>query len=265
MARAIDGEVITAPQQSGPGFSLACLEEGSEIAEALRVNMATGSISESTLERITMPTGGSTTWSFSSQGNDVTTKEIVGVPCYFATRYTLWPSVSASGGKMPVLIATDSLLAHRVSDDIGDLDPEQLEAARVGDRTYSLERLSYAQWGSGKGGRGKRIRESRMICLLREGDAWPMLIQAGAMSCEALSKFFVTLSAPYYQCVIGLSLEKRTNGSGEPYAVIKPRTVGKLSREQGKVISETYTAMLRRMFQGIGASSAPAPGDDFPA
>ena len=259
MARAIDGELMTAqaaaPSQQA-GFRLAVLEEGSEVAEAMRVNLSTGeSISPSLLERVPMPTGGATTWSFSMNGNDISTKEIVGVPVYFAPRLTLWPTEEPSG-KSPVLVANDLLVAHRVSDDIGDLDPAVLEAARIGDRTYSLEKLTYAQWGSGKGGKGKRMKESRIVCILTEDAAWPLLIQAGAMSVQPLADFFVRLSVPYYQCVVGLSLTKEQNAAGQPYARIKPRQVGKLTREQGQALHATYTAALRRMFTSGGATGA---------
>jgi hypothetical protein len=258
MARAIDGEMTTAKAAAAEqtGFRLAVLEEGSEVAEAMRVNLSTGeSISPSLLERVPMPTGGSTTWAFTVNGNDISTKEIVGVPVLFTPRLTLWPTDEPSG-KSPVLVANDLLVAHRVSDDIGDLDPAVLEAARIGDRTYSLEKLWYAQWGSGKNGKGKRMRESRIVCILREDDAWPLLLQAGAMSVQPLSDFFVRLSVPYYQCVVGLSLTKEQNGAGQPYARIKPRQVGKLTREQGQALHATYTAALKRMFQSVGASSA---------
>lgn len=259
MART-DGEMITAKAAADEQreFSLAVLAEGSEVAEAMRVNLATGeAISPNLLERVPMPTGGSTTWSFSVNGNDVSTKEIIGVPVYFAPRLTLWPTDEPSG-KSPVLVANDLLVAHRVSDDLGDLDPAALEAARIGDRTYSLEKLSYAQWGSGKGGKGKRIRESRIVCLLREEDAWPLLIQVGAMSCLPLSEFFVRLAVPYYQSVIGLSLTKEMNGAGQPYAKVKPRQVGKLTRDEGKVIHSTYTTAITRMMQQVGGIAAPA-------
>lgn len=257
MARAIDsvGDLTVAKAAAAEqrDFRLAVLEENSEVAEAMRVNLSTGeSISPSLLERVPMPTGGSTTWAFTKDGNDISTKEIVGVPVYFAPRLTLWPTDEPSG-KSPVLVANDLLVAHRVSDEIGDLDPAVLEAARIGDKTYSLEKLWYAQWGSGKNGKGKRMRESRIVCILREDDAWPLLIQAGAMSVIPLSDFFVRLSAPYYQCVVGLSLTKEQNGAGQPYARIKPRYVGKLTREQGQMLHTTYTAALKRMF-GAGGS-----------
>lgn len=259
MARTIDGgEMVTAKAAAAEqaGFRLAVLEDGSEVAEAMRVNLSTGeSISPSLLERVPMPTGGATTWSYSMNGNDVSTKEIIGVPVYFAPRLTLWPTDEPSG-KSPVLVANDLLVAHRVSDDIGDLDPAVLEAARIGDRTYSLEKLTYAQWGSGKGGKGKRMRESRIVCVLTEDAAWPLLIQAGAMSVQPLSDFFVKLAAPYYQCVVGLSLTRESNAAGQPYARIKPRQVGKLTREQGQALHATYTSALKRMFQSGGSSGA---------
>jgi hypothetical protein len=258
MARAIEGELVSAAKAAAQDgeFRLSVLDEGSEVAEAMRVNLSTGeTISPSLLERVPMPTGGSTTWSFTVNGNDISTKEIVGVPVYFAPRLTLWPTDEPSG-KSPVLVANDLMTAHRVSEEIGDLDPAVLEAARIGDKTYSLQKLWYAQWGSGRNGKGKRMRESRIICILRETDAWPLLIQCGAMSVGPLSEFFVRLSVPYYQSVIGLSLTKEQNAAGQPYARVKPRQIAKLTREQGQRLNATYTAALTRMMQSVGAGGA---------
>jgi len=152
-----------------------------------------------------------------------------------------------------VLIANDMVVAHRVSDDIGDLDPKVLEAARIGDRTYAVDKLAYAKWGSGPNGKGTRMRESRIVCILREEDAWPLLIQVGVMSCRPLSDFFVRLAVPYYQAIIGLSLTKEQNGAGQPYARVKPRQVGKLTSSEGKVLHDTYTVAISRMMQPNGS------------
>jgi len=255
MARAIEGELITGKTAADEAarFRFAALDETSEIAEAMRVNLSTGeSISPSLLERVPMPTGGSTTWAFTSNGNDVTAKELIGVPVYIGVRLTLWGSREPSG-KSPVLVGHDLEKMYRVSDDIGDLDPAVLDAARIGDRTYAVDKLAYCQWGSGANGKGKRVRESRIVCLLREEDAWPILIQAGAMSVTTLSEFFVRLSVPYYQAVVSLGLEKQQNAAGQPYARIKPKLVGKLTREEGQRLNATYTSALTRMMQSGGA------------
>lgn len=116
MARAIEGELVSAAKAAAQDgeFRLSVLDEGSEVAEAMRVNLSTGeTISPSLLERVPMPTGGSTTWSFTVNGNDISTKEIVGVPVYFAPRLTLWPTDEPSG-KSPVLVANDLMTAHQI-------------------------------------------------------------------------------------------------------------------------------------------------------
>jgi hypothetical protein len=238
---------------SSSGYKIAVLDQGSEIAEAMRVNLSTGgAISAAMLERVSMPTGGSTVWTFQHNGNECSEQELIGVPVYFAPRVTLWPTLEPSG-LGPVLVGNDLVTAHRVSDDLGDLDPDLLEEARIGDRTYSLEKLRYAQWGSGKDGVGKRIKESRILCLLRPDDAWPLLVQVAGMSVQPLSEFFMRLSVPYYQSIVGLSLVRVKNKSGQPYAQVKAKQVGKLTADEGRQLHSTYTEALRRMLQTGGS------------
>lgn len=237
---------------SSSGYTIAALDQGSEIAEAMRVNMAAGmTITASMLERVPMPTGGSTTWTFSHNGNEVSEQELIGVPVYRTTRVTLWPTAEPSG-LGPVLVGNDLLTAYRVSDELGDLDPDVLEEARIGDRTYSLEKLRYAQWGSGRNG-GKRIKESRIICLLRPDDAWPVVIQIPVTSAEDIDKKFFTFTIPSHQSIVGLSLERAKNKAGQPFSKVRMRQAGKLTADEGRQIQATYTKAMEQMFR-IGGS-----------
>lgn len=244
-------EMITAATAADEAsrWRFAALEPDSEIAEAMRVNLAgSEDLNPSLLERVPMPTGGSTMWSFERHGEPRSCAELIGVPVYFGVRRTIWGSLEPSG-KGPVLIGSDTEKMYRVSDDLGDLDPAVLEAARIGDRVYSCRELAYCQWGSGRNGKGRRMKDSRIICLLQADDAWPLLIQVGAMSVDPVSNFFQTLPAAYYQCVVSLGLERAQNGNGQPYARVRPKLAGKLTREQGRTLAETYTAALTRMLQ----------------
>lgn len=236
-------------------FNPAVLQPESDIAEALRVNLSVGGvISPSILPKVTFPAAGGTTWGYKVNGIDFSERELIGVPVYFGPRVTLWPTDEPSGGR-PVLISNDGITAIRVSDDIGDLDPEVLEAARTGDRTYLLERLAYAKFGSGRNGRGRRIRESRVLCLLREDDAWPLLVQFPAMSVQPMTLAITQLPVPYYQAVVGISLHKEANPQGKPYAVADMRLVSRLTREQGKALAATYGEALRKMFSSAESAA----------
>lgn len=238
------------------------LRPGSEIAEAMKWNCAGAGMTAADLIRVPTPSGGATTWSFmNARGDEETTKEIVGALALFAIQGTLWASEEPEQGRSPVMVSHDLIVGHRVSDDLGDLDPEVLEQARTGDREYSWQRLAYCQYGSGRGGRGKRAKECRLMAILREDEALPILITAGPGSLKTVVPFvkrIASVGVPYFRAKVGLRLEKVMNAGGQPYAQIVPRLVDTLSKWEGDRIRDTYTIPLGRVITEV----RPEAGDD---
>lgn len=235
-------------------FDFAALQNGGEVAEAMKANMAlAGDLSISVLERVSLPTGGSTLWNFTILGEEQSEKELIGVPVFFGIRRTIFGSEEPTGAG-PVLVSNDTKTMRRISDDIGDLDSEVLEEARIGDRLYDQDKLAYCQWQSTKFGNRRRMKDQRVICLLRENEAWPLLVTVGGMSVQPLSMFMMKLPAAYYQTVVGLGLEKQQNKAGQPYARLKPRLVAKLTKDEGKALYEAYTPAMQKLLGGNSES-----------
>jgi hypothetical protein len=259
MAKA-DGGLMVAPEDAGTSLAVAPAPTGLEasrfvairpsgtMAEALRWNSTGGGLTAADLIRVKTPAGGATTWTFeNAMGEEESTKEIVGAFCLYAVQGTLWGSDESAQGRLPVLITHDLKTAVRVSDDLGNLDPAVLEAARIGDRRYDWTRLEYAQWGSGKNGNGKKVKESRLIGVLREGESLPLLVSAGPGSIPKVEQFvrrITSLGVPYFQTMIALRLEKATNKTGQVYGQVIPRLPETLTVAEGTAIRDAYTVPL---------------------
>jgi len=219
-------------------------------AAILRANLDGEPMTERDLIKVGTPLGGATTWSFEVNGNDETADELVGLLVGVGKRGVLWPQEDPSGMR-PVLISPDLITGYRVGNDLGSIDPEALERYRTGDGEYDWVALSgSAEFGYGSGkGRGKKVKESRVLAILREGDVWPLLISVGPGSLGTLLPFLKRLPCFPYEAVIGLRLERAKNQGGQPYSVIVPRLVGTVSEQQGEVARATYHEPLKRMFE----------------
>lgn len=231
------------------------LTPGSEIAEAMQANMTGEQIQEGDLTRVPTPAGGATQWVVPDLTGETSTDEIIGLLVYFAPRGVLWPSEEPSES-MPLLISNDLLTAQRVGDDYGDIDPDELEKFRNADGTYDWQALPWNQWGSGKGGVGKRCKESRLLMVLREGDAFPLLIRCQPGSLKTVRPFIMKLPVPHWRAVVGLKLQRVKNKTGQVYSQIVPRYVGAISQEEGARIRQLYTDNLGRMVRGRMESDA---------
>jgi hypothetical protein len=242
-----------------PAFS-----PNSRLARIIESNVGGGAMRETDLVRVKNPLGGATKWTLDVNGNQETCDEIVGLLVAEAKRGTLWPSEDPTEQR-PVLISNDLLVAYRVSDDLGTIDPKALEKYRIGDRRYDWAALSAGPefgFGGGKGA-GKRAKESRILAVLREGDVWPVLVTVQPGSIGAWGPFRMRLPCLHHEAVIGLRLEKAKGASGQPYSMIVPRLVGMISEEQGEIARRLYTEPLKAMFSALpSGATAPVTGDD---
>jgi len=247
------GELITGVASS----NYLALRPDSDVREALTANLGPGeSLNASDLPRVPTPAGGGKMWGWTDSGNnEQSAKSIDGVLVYYGVRGTLWGSEEPQGKVSPVLVSYDLITAIRVNDDIGDLNADQLEACRVGDRTYDWQRLPWNQYGTSKSGRGKRCKESRLMAILRRDEAWPLLVTAGPGSLKTVVPFVKRLPVPHFRAEVSLTLEKVENSGGQPYSQIVPKLSGTVSKEEGEILRRLYTAPLSRIATQIDVDS----------
>jgi hypothetical protein len=234
------------------------LSPTSRQARIIQANLEGEPMREQDLIRVPTPAGGGTMWSIDNQGNVETTEEIVGLLVAEGRRGTLWPKDDPSDMR-PVIQSHDLIIGYRTSDDLGDCDFKALEKYRIGDKKYDWTALSTGPefgWGSGKGGgRSRKVKESRVLAILRDGETWPMLITVGPGSLANWLPFRKRMPSFVYECVIGLKLQKIKNAGGQPYSQIVPRIVGTISEEQGEVAHKVYHAPLTAMFNAVPAGA----------
>lgn len=240
-------------------LSFPALRPDSRQARIIEANLDGEPMREMDLVRVKTPLGGSTTWTIDSDGNSEATDEIVGLLVAIGKRGYLWPSEDPSEQR-PVLESRDLLVARRLSDDLGtSIDPKALEKYRIGDRTYDWVAISTSPefgYGAARGG-AKRVKEQRILAILRDGDTWPLLVSVGPGSLPLWTPFQKRMKCFHYEAVVGLRVQKAKNAAGSPYSQIVPRLVGVISEEEGEVARRLYTEPLQRMFCTFnGAGSA---------
>jgi hypothetical protein len=214
------------------------------------------------LVRVKTPLGGATKWTVEVNGNQETCDELVGLLVGESRHGVLWPSENPTEQR-PVIVTNDLLVGYRVSDDLGSVDPDALEKYRIGDRRYDWAALSKSdEFGYSANGGGKRVKESRILAILREGDVWPVLVTVGPGSLASWLPFRKRLPCFYYEAVLGLRLEKAKGSAGQPYSMIVPRLVGELSEEQGEVARQLYTEPLTAMFNAPPAGATVVVNED---
>jgi hypothetical protein len=229
------------------------LSGDADFADAMRANLATGeTVSVGDLIRVKTPAGGGRSWGYTnSDGQDVECRAITGLFVYYAPLGQLWGSDEPTKGKRPVLTSYDLRTAVRTNDDLGEIDAEQLAAFRIGDRVYDWKAMgedgSPFGWGTGKGGHGRRIKESRTIAILQPGEAWPVILSAGAGSIDSVSKFVKRLKVPHFRVIVSATLTKQVSKGGIEYSQIGLSLEGTISREEGEVIKQFYTEPLKRI------------------
>ena len=243
-----------------PEMGFLALHGDSDFKEAMAANLSTGeTIAVSDLIRVKTPAGGGKTWQYvNSDGAEVECKAITGLLVYYAPLGQLWGSDEPTKGQRPVLTSYDLKTAIRTNDSLGDIDPEQLAAYRIGDRTYDWEAMgkegSPFGWGSGKGGVGRRIKESRTLAILQPGEAWPVLLSVGGGSLSTVSPFVKRLKVAHFRVIVSLTLQKVASKSGIDYSQIVPENIGTISREEGLVIKALYTDPLTRIATQFGVT-----------
>jgi len=243
------GELITGVADS----KFLALRPDSDVREALMANLGPGETLQATdLPRVTTPAGGAKVWSWTDSGNnEQSAKSIDGLLVAVLCRGTLWGSEDPQSGVQPVLVSYDLMHAVRMNEDIGDLDADVLESCRIGDRLYDWRRLPYNQYGSASNGRAKRCKESRLLAILRENEAWPLLVAAGVGSFKTVLPFVKRLAVPHYRALVSLTLQKVENSGGQPYSQIVPKYLGAVSKEEGEIVRRLYTEPLSRLAEQI--------------
>jgi hypothetical protein len=242
----------------------AALDPQNALAVAMTEHLAlTGeSIGPKDLVRVKTPAAGGTQWQIQAAGGDKPeyAEAIEGILVYYHKQGVLWPSDDALKGTLPVLRTFDLQTAEQVGP-IPDAMIDAMEKCRIDERTFKWTTLPWNEWGTGKGGVGKRCKEQRVLYVLRQGDMFPLIITAQPGSLNSVTDFIKRLfesshkkfgeAVPYYRCVVRLSLKQETAKNGQVYAQIVPSLVACIDADAGAEVKAKYTDVLQHVSRQV--------------
>lgn len=217
---------------------LAVPEAAKEITAALRENV--GDVSLFDLAEIPMPAGGGTTWEITTLTDSLAEKRLPGV----------------------ILVAQDVRAYYSQSfEETGGQTPPDCSSpdgvTGFGSPGGACAQCAFAQFGSGKEGRGQACQQRKQLLLLTPFSNLPFLLSVPPTSLKNLRQYLLALageSQAYWGCVTALTLEKAANPAGIEYAKVRFAFDRALSPEE-KAVALGY----RESLQGLLAS-APAAG-----
>jgi len=233
---------------------LAIFRPGAErMIEAMTENLQGDVLELHQLPQAKVPGGGGDRFKIDTGGGATESdEEIIGVPLGFLNCGYLWGAEEMGDSEKPVLITHDFRYAYMENDDIGTLDADILEAARVetdDDKAwFDWNKLPYTEFGSGKNGKGKRAKEFRLIPILRPNKTLPIVVRVPPASVQGCDNFRRgAFDMAYYYHTIRLTLQTVPASAGTPeYSKIVfeclPDT---LTYDQGQMLKGLYVTTLR--------------------
>lgn len=240
------------------------LSDDSDMSEVVKANLGDGGgLDVSLLTRIKVPSGGGTNWTIPTIAGDEAAKTLEGAFVYWSKQGLLWPNEEPVEGDQPILVSYDLQTAELRGPIPAQLN-DALEEFRIGETTYDWAKLAADNgpfgYGSGKNGHGKRVKEQRLLFVLRPGDLMPCVVTVPPGSLKNFARFMagmVGLRVPYWKTSIRLSLEKATSKGGQPYARIAFGVAGRLSDEDAATLRSAYGSKLEAAAREMAAAAEP--------
>jgi len=179
------------------------------------------------------------------EGGTTMVDEVVGIPIALEPRGMLWPYEKTSDNR-PLLVTHDMVTAYQIGDDFGDLDPDVIAKMAIEDPNDPFETAYdwlapsdggqniYAEFGTDSNGRGKRVKESNKLYLLRPGTILPSVVNIPATSFKNFKKLtanFIDAELPLFMGVISLRLSMKPNADKQMYAIVEPKRIGRVEDE----------------------------------
>lgn len=231
-------------------FKLALSGAGANLGQLMRQNLDGESLrAGDILDRIKIPSGGSTFWSVPSLDGEKAEKALEGIILSTKRRRAYWRSTDPSNNP-PDCSSADCL--HGVGKPGGDCMACQLNA------------FGSATKKDGSAGAGKACKEVRQIFLLLPGRKLPVVIGASPGSLRVMRDYLgkeltMQREMPCYGCITRLELSKEKSADGIEYSRIKPSFVEQLGEEEMKAVA-AYAASLASVFEATEIHGEDAEG-----
>lgn len=241
------------------------LAENSDVGEIVRANLGEGEAFDvSLLTRVKVPSGGGTTWTIPTVEGDENAKVLEGAFLHWSKQGLLWPHEEPVEGDQPILVSYDLETAELRGPIPAELN-DTLERFRLSDTTYDWRGLAADNgpfgYGTGKSGHGKRVKEQRLVVLLRKGDIMPTVVTVPPGSLKNFAKLMFGMTnfqLPYWKTAVRLTLEKATSRGGQPFAKIAFSVAGRLDPETADMLRRLYGSKLEAAARAMASDAEPS-------
>lgn len=185
-------------------YSVMKMDSG-DLAEILSENLGGQQLSTFDLDSIKVPAGGGTQWEVPTLEGITESKTIHGVVVFFKDQNGMWEDEYTGENSPPDCSADNGQFGEGTPGGVCQTCPLN-------------------QFGSGKGGTGKKCKNMRRLFILRESDILPIVINVPPSSLRDARKYFLRLASqgvPYYGVVTEFTLKKDKNEGGIVYSKIE--------------------------------------------
>lgn len=238
-------------------YAIAKVDDIQSIVDVVKDNLGGEQISESSLDTVKMPSGGSTSWTIPTLKGDVDSKTLDGVIVFSKLVRAYWQTSYDEGGgnDLPDCASKDSKQAFPVNAEFTPPATTFPEGAGFACSTCEL-----AQFGSAPDGRGQACQQRRQLFMLTKDDVLPIVVSLSPTSLKAASDYMLRLTrggVPYWRVVTSITLEKHTDP--KPHARAIFAAASELDAEQGNAIRSYRDALVPAFSNAeatVGASAA---------
>jgi hypothetical protein len=214
------------------------------LRRTIRDNIGTDRITPNDLDRVSIPSGGSTTWEVPSLDGDESVKEITGIIIYWKQTRGYWPEGQPLGSA-PQCWSDDAIIGHGIP---GDTLPGNQCAL-----------CPMAAWGSDpKGGKGQACKLMRPLFMVREGSLLPIVVNLPPTSVQPCKKFFLRLASAggsYDEVITTISLTKTISDDGNPYSIANFKIDRHLTPEESERV-RAYVTDIRPALESVRIDAA---------
>ncbi len=183
--------------------------------DIIRENLKNQPLSMSLFDIVKSPSGGSTVFSVPGISGEEAEKSLTGIILDYTTPRAYWDTLDPVEGTLPTCSSDNSIVSH---------DGKACAACPFND------------YGSRDGdSSAKACKESVVLYLLRENSIMPLVVRIPASSKRIFQRYLTRLVGrmiPISSVVTRITLEKKTNKNGQPYAVYNFEAVGELAPEE---------------------------------
>ncbi len=210
----------------------------SNALDIIRENLKNQPLSMSLFDIVKSPSGGSTVFSVPGISGEEAEKSLTGIILDYSTPRAYWETPDPVEGTLPTCFSDNSIVSH---------DGKACTTCPFND------------YGSRDGdSNAKACKESVVLYLLRENSIMPLVVRIPASSKRIFQRYLTRLVGrmiPISSVVTRITLEKKTNKNGQPYAAFNFEAVGELAADEAASARE-FGKQFAEMMKNGDAQSA---------